>query len=267
MIRPVIIAMLLLCLSCHEKHAALSETTADVVAQAELKRPQDLIEKHARKMIKKVDYRFEVADVNKASTEITESLQAFSGYVSHSRMTNKGYEIENHMTIRVSNEYFEDLLREVDKHALKIVHRNIETEDVSKEFVDLEARLRTKREVEARYIEILRTRTGKIEEVLAAERQIGDIHEEIEATIARMNFLKDQVSYSTLDLSFYQKVHVDAGIVETPFLDEISAAFRGGLSGLVDVVVALTYAWPLLLISITAVIWFRKRIQPTRVQP
>ena len=70
--------------------------------------------------------------------------------------------------------------------------KNVSVQDVTEEYLDIEARLKTKKEVEARYIEILKSKTKTVEDVLKAEEQIRIIREEIEAREGRLNYLKNQ---------------------------------------------------------------------------
>jgi hypothetical protein len=136
----------------------------------------------------------------------------------------------------------------------------VSTQDVSKEFVDLESRLKTKREVEARYMEILRSKAGTIEELLNAEHQIGDLHEEIEATISRINYLREQVSYSTINLEFYQTITQDLHTAnETATKDQFSDAVKTGWAGVVTIAVALTYMWPIIIVLAVIFIFVRHR--------
>src|SRR6187431_2901104 len=132
------------------------------------------------KLIKTVNYRFEVSNVKKSTEAIELAVRKYPAYVSSSDLQLENPILENKITIRVQNEYFQDLLKEIDLQAQFVNFRNVKTNDVSKEFVDLESRLKTKREVEARYTEILRKNAGTIEELLSAEQQIGKLHEEIE---------------------------------------------------------------------------------------
>jgi hypothetical protein len=169
-------------------------------------------------LIKTANYRFEVDNVKKSTEVIMAAIRKYPAYISSSSLHLKNPILENKMAIRVQNQYFHELLQEIDLQAKFVNHRDVITADVSKEFVDLESRLKTKREVEVRYMEILRKKAGTIEELLNAEQQIGELHEEIEATISRINYLKEQVSYSTINLEFYQKHHTG------------SSCFRGACS-------------------------------------
>jgi hypothetical protein len=169
--------------------------------------------------------------------------------------------LEQKLMIRVPSDYFDPLLKEITSQAKYINYQRITSEDVAKEFVDLESRLRTKREVEQRYTEILRHKAGTIEELLKAEQQIGELHEDIEATISRINFLRDQVRYSTIKLELYQVVEQTvAEVTVGPTIGKrFATAFSSGLSGAVDFLVTVAYLWPLILLGAAAWLFYLKK--------
>lgn len=210
------------------------------------------------KLIKTADYRFEVANVKTSTEAIETAIRKYPAYISGSNLRLADEVLENSISIRIQSEFFHDLLKDIDGQALFVNHREVKTADVSKEFVDLESRLKTKREVEARYSAILRSKAGTVEELFEAESKIGALHEEIEATISRMNFLKSQVSYSTINLEYYQKIagKIAASGDETTsgqFIKAIATGWRTTLT----VIIALTYLWPFFVIAaIVATIYF-----------
>jgi hypothetical protein len=110
---------------------------------------------------------------------------------------------------------------------------------------------------------ILRNKAGTIEELLDAEEKIGDLHEEIEATVSRINFLKDQVSYSTISLEFYQTIEEVVATTETPIADEFVHALRTGLDGIIRIFIALAYIWPIIIGVGVAYIIYVRRKQPS----
>lgn len=215
--------------------------------------------------IRKADYSLEVKDAREFTTFIENTLQGFTGYIEDSKLVwTNGY-MESTMTIRIEASHFDAFLREVDSRPALVRHRNISSSDVGKEFVDLESRLRTKRELEQRYIAILRSKAGTIEELLSAEKQIGILHEEIEATISRLNYLKDQVKYSTITLRFYQPSPDGIVLQEDGYLQRMGTALSGGLNGLGETLLILANIWPLLVMF--AVIYFFIRIRRKRLTP
>jgi hypothetical protein len=244
--------------ACAQKSAEM-KAEADILeqpvdaAQSQLANvpSNDLYSDGKTKLIKTANYRFEVENVKESTEAIIKSIKKYPAYVSSSSLHLENPVLENKMTIRVQNEYFHELLQEIDQQALFVNNRDVTTDDVSKEFVDLESRLKTKREVEARYMEILRKKAGTIEELLNAERQIGELHEEIEATISRINHLREQVSYSTINLEFYQTITQELKAYEEPrTADEFKGALKAGLDGIIAVGLLLTYIWPLILIGL-----------------
>jgi hypothetical protein len=73
--------------------------------------------------------------------------------------------------------------------------------------------------------------------------------------------LKEQVSYSTIDLEFYQTITQELQAAdEKTAKDKFSEALASGWQGVVAIGVALTYIWPLLLIAAAAaLLWIRFR--------
>jgi hypothetical protein len=237
-------------LGCAAKNESMTEAdTAQVQsisAQPAILSP-DLYSNGITKLIKTAEYRFQVEDVRKSSAAIEAAVRKFPSYISASDMRLDNPLLEYKMTIRVQNEFFQDLLKEIDGEATYFNQKVVKTEDVSKQFVDLESRLKSKREVEARYMEILRKNAGTVEEIFDAEKQIGQLHEEIEATISRINFLKDEVRYSTIELEFYQTVEQNIAVDDTiPFGRQFGEAFTTGWSGVVVLAIGAVYLWPMI---------------------
>ena len=217
----------------------------------------DLYSNGITKLIKTANYRFEVKDVHKSIDAIEVAIRKYNAFISSSDLRLDNPVLESKMTIRVQNEYFQVLLKEIDKEAQFVNFRDIKTEDVSKQFVDLESRLSSKREVEQRYMEILRKRAGTIEDLLKAEKQIGDLHEEIEATVSRINYLKDEVRYSTVNLEIYQKVEQIIADNNTSTFNDMQQALASGWDGLIAVVTAILYLWPMIILAAVGSILYR----------
>jgi hypothetical protein len=220
----------------------------------------DLYSDGKTKLIKTANYRFQVDNVKKSTEAIEAAIKKYPAYISSSNLHLENPILENKITIRVQSEFFNNLLKDIDQEARFVNFRNVTTADVEKEFVDLESRIKTKREVEARYIEILRSKTGNIEELLHAEKQIGDLHEEIEAAISRINYLKDQVRYSTINLEFYQTITQNLKAATGPTMkDKFLDGLTTGWNGVVGLALVITYLWPLLILAITVLIYFKAR--------
>ena len=95
-------------------------------------------------------------------------------------------------------------------------------DDVTEQVVDVEARLTNARNTEKRLVELLQKRTGDLADVLAAEREISRVREEIERHDAQRKNLERRVAYATLILEVTEEQHAavdsraSAGIRHVP---------------------------------------------------
>ena len=86
----------------------------------------------------------------------------------------------------------------------KVEQSTTTAQDVGEEFVDISARLANARRLESRLIQLLATRTGKLEDVLAVERELARVREEIERYEGRMRYLATRVATSTIVASLHE---------------------------------------------------------------
>lgn len=243
--------LLLTAASCHKLESADGTLSESPLTPTQVALPQpDVFADGKTQLIKTINYRFEVKNVKQSTEAIEAAVRKYPAYISASSLVLQNPVLENKITIRVQSAYFADLLKEIDQQAVFVNFRDLKTEDVAKQFVDLESRLRTKRALEARYEEILRKKTGDVKDLFTAEAEISALHEDIEATVSRTNFLRDQVQYSTVNLELYQTIsqNITAGDAESVG-SRFSNALRTGWLAIVTVAVGITYAWPALLLA------------------
>jgi hypothetical protein len=81
---------------------------------------------------------------------------------------------------------------------------DVTAEDVGEEYVDVSARMANSRRLEARLIELLANRTGKLSDVLQVERELARVREEIERYEGRLRYLKSHVALSSLSISIHE---------------------------------------------------------------
>jgi hypothetical protein len=92
----------------------------------------------------------------------------------------------------------------------KVQFVNVAAQDVSEEFVDLTARVANGHRLEDRLVELLRTRTGKLQDVLQVERELAREREEIERMEGRLRFLKTRAQLSTLSVNLFEPAPIIA---------------------------------------------------------
>jgi len=216
------------------------------------------------KLIKKANLTCEVADFEKSKQNILQSVKKWNGYISDEKQRNAHHRISNDITIRVVKESFDALLEELETHVFRIDERNLNTQDVSEQFFDIESRLRTKKAMEKRYLEILQ-KADKVEDILKVERELRLLREEIEAKEGKLNFLSDQVNYSTIHLKIYQSLQVAEQVYRRPsFFGKIIPAIKSGWYVLLDFIIGILYIWPFLLLGIFSAYLLRRFLMRKR---
>lgn len=268
---------LLFCYSCNQEgnysfdksrsEPSLTESTMDLDDNLEMEENYNsdarLINSKPieRKIIRNAQMNMQVEDIKKAFPQIESIVKDLNGYISSSEMQNNNYQISNNLVIRIPNESLDTLLLLTEKQSIFVNSSSISSTDVTEEFIDIETRLKTKKEVRERYLDILSKKAKTVKDVLLAEEQIRVLTEEIEAKEGRLRFLKNRVNLSTLTLSIYQKVKYVAtpNVYEKNFLTKIKEGFVNGWDILLGLILGIINIWPLVILFVIFV-WKRKAI-------
>ncbi len=209
-----------------------------------------------KKIIKNAQVKFQVKELNASSKNVEVLTKKYGAYISSSNQGTNYNNLYNTISIRVPAIQFEGLLNDLLKESIYLESKNITSQDVTEEYVDTETRIKTKKDIEQRYKEILR-QAKTIEEILAVEAKLAEIREEIEAKEGRLKFLSDNVMYSTIQLEIYETV---SGQVqpEYGFFSKLGEAITGGWSGLLSFFLGIVRIWPLLLILAIVLLIIRR---------
>lgn len=202
--------------------------------------------KIAEKIIKTADIDMRVEDYAKSRASIDTMVRSARAYIAHENETRDSWRTGNSMVIRVANKDFDGLVGRLVTVAKDVNYKRINAQDVTDQFVDIQARLKTKKEIEQRYIQLL-AKANKIGDILEIEEKIRVIREEIEAKEGQLKYLSDQVAYSTINLGFYQTYEYEPA--DKPgFFNRMGSAIASGWQGFLSFIIGFTYAWPLWLI-------------------
>lgn len=208
-----------------------------------------------QKIIRNANLRFQVADYPESLNTIRSLLKSFGAILVSSNEMRVDNSLENTMVIRVPSRNLDALIARLAEQSIYLDYKNITSEDVTTEFVDISARLKTKKAVEQRYLELLK-QAKNVKEIIEVENQLRQIQEEIESTQARVNYINRQVSFSTINLQIYENSARQTG--EQNFLVRLLNAFRNGWELLLSFMVGLLYIWPFILLLLLVVFGLRK---------
>lgn len=132
------------------------------------------------------------------------------------------------ITIRVPAARFEEAMRRIEKMG-DMISRDVQVEDVTEEFNDVDIRLKNARAVRER-LEQLLSKAAKVEESIQIEKELERVALLIERLEGRMKFLKDRAAYSTITVTFQPRSAVELG--KRPFNLPVPWLYELGLGRL-----------------------------------
>ena len=208
----------------------------------------------AQKIIKTARLVFETPEVETTHKKILQLANQNKGLVQSDNSGKDYNRIFKNLIIRVPTENFQQFIDGISEGVSYFDQKDISRQDVSEEFVDLEARLKAKRILEERYLELLK-KANNVKEMLEIERELSTIREEIEAKQGRLQYLQSQVSMSTVNIEFY-KLTAESGITQS-YGQKMKNALHGGWNGVSLFLLGILYLWPLFIFAIIIIIVIR----------
>ena len=170
-------------------------------------------------------------------------------------------------TLQVPSDELDALLGEL-RGLGRVTTETLGGEDVSDQHVDLAARLHNARETETRLLDILRTRTGKVSDVLEVEQQISQTRGEIEQMEAQLAGLDKRVAYASIKLQLAEEYKAPTGAgngsVTLRLRNAIVGGYRDAADSLIALAVFLLSAGPTLLIWAFILFWPARAIWKRR---
>jgi hypothetical protein len=134
--------------------------------------------------------------------------------------------------------------------------------DVGEEYVDLGARAANARRVEARLVELLATRTGKLSDVLTVEQELARVRQEIERHDARLRYLERRAALSSLNVTLHQPLALIDRPQPGPIVEAIALAWERTLSVLAWCIASLGIIVPVSVLFGLGWLMFRRANWP-----
>ena len=157
-----------------------------------------------RLVIENADLAIVVTDPKARMAEITALANEFGGFVVSSNLyqsfTSFGMEVpEATIVIRVSSERLDEALTRIKEGAVDIQYENRSGQDVTNQYVDLQARLKAKQAAEQKLLEIL-DQAVRAEDVLAIYLQVQNVQTEIEQLKGQIQYLEESAALSSISI-------------------------------------------------------------------
>jgi len=223
------------------KSAAPSDVSLDEAGKSQ-QQPTE------RKIIRNAELTLEAASPEEALQKITAIAEGKGGFVVESQQSSSTAQATVSdrvtMSLRIPAEKFNEALGEIRKVSSRVVVENIKGQDVTEEFIDVEARLKAKKATEAQFLEIMKQ--GKtVEDALNVQKELGDVRGQIEQIEGRKRFLESQTSLSTIKLTLQTPTVFSAN--SSGFFYQVGRSFSSGLNfavnfilGFITFIIAIT---------------------------
>ena len=190
-----------------------------------------------RKIIRNANLTIEVNSPPETQRKIASIAESHQGFVVTSEATQRTTddrgrtEVIVNLVVRVPAALFNQAMEEIRATGLRIVQEKIAGQDVTEEFMDLEARIKNQKALESQFIEIMK-RAAKVDDALSVQRELAEVRTEIEKLEGRRRFLENQSSLSTINVTLQPPTQI---VNATGFWYSVKTAFSDG----VDVALAM----------------------------
>ena len=176
----------------------------DEVAQAKPGEPP-APELANRKLIRNATVELEIVSFDDAVQKITAFANEEHGYVATTDSQKQANgKLRGQVVLKVLPANLDRLLQKL-RTVGELKNQTLGTEDVTKAYLDTDARLKNARVMEQRLIEMLKTKTGKVSDLLQVERELGRVREEIEKMQGELKYWDSQVQFATVTISLAEK--------------------------------------------------------------
>ena len=200
-----------------------------------------------RKIIRNADLSLESETPEEVQNKIAAIAESKGGFVVESQQRTSDRRSAKRdtvtMSLRVPSEKFAEAVDEIRKTAGGVVVETVKGQDVTEEFIDIEARLAAKKALETQFLEIMK-RANSVEDALNVQRQLSEVRAEIEKIEGRKRFLQDQASLSTIKITIQTPAAISAD--SAGFFTKLTESINSGLDaaagfilGLVTIAIAI----------------------------
>jgi hypothetical protein len=216
------------------------------------------------KVVRKASLHLEIKDFSDFEVRM-KTVVARYGYLSEWKVSLDDlgqHRVE--LVLRVLPQHLDDVLK-VMRGLGKLLKEHISVEDVSRTYADLDARLTNQKAAADRMRDLIRSRTGKLSEVVEAEQALTQITESIERMLAEKRVMDHEIAYSTIHAEVNTPTRAAPPASDPGFFTSMREAFIVGwqqavaAARVVFQIGAWLLPWCVLLLPGAGIWWWRKR--------
>jgi hypothetical protein len=225
-----------------------------------------------RMVVRTAKLSVQVNDVEQALTRTREIAQAGGGFLSASNTrVEKGSDGQDRtvadLTLQVRGDTLDTTLQAL-RGLGKVENETSSSQDVTEEYVDLDANLRNLQASESAILKLM-DRAQRIEDVISLQRELTNVRGQIERIQGRKRYLERRTDLATISLSLHLPA-VDSPAPTTAGWNPVAVALRGWLASLtvlrgvaeVVIVVAAFSWWLLPFVGLGVYVWLHRKPRP-----
>jgi hypothetical protein len=183
---------------------APAETNAETPAELSAS-PSTVGPTANRKLIRNATAELEVASFDDSVQKITAFAAEEKGYVSTTNSEKQANgKLRGEIVVKVLPDNLDRFLGKL-RGIGELKNQALTTEDVTKSYFDTESRMKNARLMEQRLIEILKTKSKDVADLLEVEKELGRVREEIETMQGELKFMDSQVAFATVTITLAEK--------------------------------------------------------------
>jgi len=220
-------------------------------------------------LVQNADFSIDVQDIDEASGTLKKAVYQAGGLIADSSVTGRKGEVRfANLTLRVPADKYISFCDDVKKIG-KVNSEREYIDDVTRQYIDLEARIHNLERQEERLLSILE-KAETVEDILRVEQELERVRGQLESMTAKFRYLNDRVEYSTVQVSLRETPTASPVITGSGLkgvwergVGGLVASINAMLVGLGNLVVfsfsALPYLVLILGLSVPVVMFLRRR--------
>jgi len=136
----------------------------------------------------------------------------------------------------------------------RVAEQAVESEDLTRQLVDTEARMRAMETLRDRLQQLLATRSGPLEQLLQVERELARVQGELDATRSALAVMRTRVQTSRLDVTYSAAGQLAPDSAARPVVDALNSASYAFMSSLGVLILFIASVLPVLMVG-APLIW------------
>lgn len=209
------------------------------------------------KIIKTADLRFQSSDLDTSYENLKTGITKYKAIIQNDESGKTDESVYRNLTIRIPSQNFDSFISDISKGVQHFDRKEISQQDVTEEYVDTESRMKSKKKLEERYLQLL-SKASKVSEMLEIEKKLAEIREEIEAKEGQLKYMQNRVSMSTVNIQMYTYNASESGATVS-YGGKIWNSIKEGFNGLSNFMLSIISIWPFILIFVGVFIFLKRR--------